>query len=440
MATRVYPSFPPLINQPTAINVRSGQGIVVANGQVLVSGADIFAGADEISYAKALDRLYPHWRQEMEILECESAQEYATRIKEICTFWASDKAPSKFIKLKYMPPNAGNRNAVRALLNNPKQNYVNPLAINDQYALVAIKQDSAEDFHLAYCHLGGALEGFYRPSTIKLPFISTACLVGNLGYVADSETIYHFVIEPKEGLKILWQQPNPTLPKLNSPNAAEVLATRFAEILMTANKSLLLVARHNEKIYTLDAETGHLLSSIPCLATSLYLTETEISWGTDSGKIASCSYTHSNQKKLKLYPKPKRDIKLAKDWELFAGTSLTIRPQQVNTHVIAGNLKNFVMASLEEALVFSDLEADQHAVVDETEPIVSFSIIGDLVVSLSRTYNLYFTQVAQSVPLKRIRFFDECTPAPLHRQLVWATPHVIWALAANGEIIKTAMQ
>jgi hypothetical protein len=99
------------------------------------------------------------------------------------------------------------------------------------------------------------------------------------------------------------------------------------------------------------------------------------------------------------------------------------------------------MASLEEALIFSDLVADQHAVVDEVEPVVSFSIVGDLVVSLSRTYNLYFTQVAQSVPLKRIRFFDDPAPtAPLHRQLVWATPHVVWALATNGEIIKTAMQ
>jgi hypothetical protein len=431
MGTKIYPSLANLIAHPTSIKLKSDKGVVVGPGQVIVSNRGIPVENSDSGYAKALDRMYPMWRAEREFLHC-TEEEYVERIKILTSLWASNRMNHTPMPVKYIPP--GKHAEWKASLGKPDaamKFFVHPLAINSSFALIAIRVDEKEDFTVAFSKLDGTLKGFYRPSPLKLPFVSNACLTGATGFVADAKNIYRFRINGME-MEILWKAANPTYPKQAPSNATEQLLTDFAEILLAGNEKFILVAKQGEQVFVLDATTGKLWQELPLRASSLYLTEGEISCGTFDGKIVVSAYKVKGEK-LKLYPKVNRTVELAKTWEVSLAAPLEVPPQPVNTHV---SVRSFTVASLDTALIMGDSAANQHSVVNDTEGVVSIAFVGDLAVLLTQSYTLYFTPLCQAVPAKKVSLYVESKPAPYHRQLVCATPHCVWVLAATGEINK----
>jgi hypothetical protein len=428
MGTRVYPSLANWIGNPSSIQLGPNKTTVVKQGEVLINNQKIIVDNDEIGLAKGFDRLYPLWRTEKEFLQCSKLEEYSARIQTLLQIWASNRLNHTFTAPKYIPP--GKQAAWRASLKDkesPLKLLAHPLAINSYFALIAVKVDEKDDFRIAFCKLDGTLKGFYRSTSLELPFISNACLIGNKGFVVDAKTIYHFAINDLK-FEILWQKPNPTYPKAEPSNAGDALLITYAEMLLTANNQLLLIGKPGAEPFVLDPKTGDVKQRVPTLATSLYLTESEITCGTADGRIAKCTYKIKGDQ-IKLYPKVNQTIELAKQWE----PKLNVPPQSVNTHACIGN---FTVASLENAFIMSDSAADNHSVVNEVERIVSIAFIGDLVLSLSQSYTLYLTPLCQSVPVKKIQLYKECRTPPMHRQLISATPHCVWILAPDGEISK----
>jgi len=429
MGTRIYPSLANWINRPTSIQLDPAKPVVVTQGDVLVNNREIAVTNDEIGLAKGFDRIYPLWRAEKEFLGCSTVEQYSSRIKALTQIWASNRLNHAFMGPKYIPP--GKQAAWRASLGKQEtafKLFVHPLAINSYFALIAVKTEEKDNFRVAFCKLDGTLKGFYRASALELPFISNACLIGNKGFVADAKTIYHFAISGELKFEIVWQKPNPTYPKAEPSNAADALLTNYAELMLSANNQLLLIGKPGEEPYVLDCVTGEVKQRVPTLATSLYLTESEITCGTADGRITKCIYKIKGDQ-VKLYPKAKKVIELAKQWENKA----TVPAQPVNTHAC---IRHFTVASLDAAFIMSNSLDDCHSVVNEVERIVSLAFIGDLVLSLSQTYTLYFTPLCQSVPVKKVQLYKECRPPPLHRQLMCATPHCVWILAPDGEISK----
>lgn len=438
---QVYPSFDNLIDKPTSIMYRPEEGIVVGMGQLVVDNEVCVISERTASedYTRALDQLYPFWRQEIDLLKSPNPRTYSEQIVGITRGWANTHIASQFFKVKYIPPGYEDQwKESQQKKIPPQKHYVNPLCINGKFALIGIKVKETDKFRVAFCKIDGTVKGFYRSSSLELEYIANACFIGNTnaGFVATAKCVFHFKIDADLTLRVLWSIDNPTYPLFKSENMSEALAIMYPELVMYANENLLLVARYGEPFYIVNLKHVDKITKVDTQTTSLSAYLTEISCGTADGQLQNYVYTLKPGGAIKARLRAKKTRTMSKEWKLHTGAVVPVQKQAVQAHFY---FKHHTVAALENAYILSNWNSSFHALVHNVESIVCLALIGDLVVALSSSYNLFFTQLVQSVPVKRDPLYKDTPPAPRGRQLLYADPNMICVLAPNGEIVQTLL-
>jgi len=438
----LYPSFDNLIDKPTSIMYRPEDGIVVGMGQLILDNQAVVVLRDtrEEDFVAGLDILYPMWRREKAVLGSPTSKEYSTQIVDITRSWANTHLASQFHKLKYIPPGYESQWKEAQLKKAPPQQYfVNPLCINGKYALVGIKVNESDKLRVAFSKIDGTVKGFYRASTLELKYIANACFIGNTGkgFVATARAVFCFEINPDLSFTVHWSIDNPTYPTGSLENIDQQLDAAYPEIVMTASETLLVIAKYGQPFYVINLADTERITEIPMQTTSVYIADHEIACGTANGQVHCYTYTLTAKGIVKMKLRPKRTRSLCKDWKLHDGTEVPVPVQGIQALMV---FKAQTVAALENAFILSDWNSSVHAVVNNVERIVCLALIGDLVVSLSSSYNLFFTQLVQSVPVKRDPLFKTSPAAPRGRQLLYADPNMVCVLALDGTIVQTLLQ
>ena len=440
-AEELYPSFGNLIDKPTSIMYRPEDGIVVGMGQLILDNEAtlVLSESADTDFVAGLDRLYPLWRREKEQLQIATCKEYAAHIPTVTRSWANQHLASQFHRLKYIPP--GYEAQWKENLQKkapPQKHWINPLCINGKYSMIAIKVKEQDKFRIAFSKIDGTVKGFYRASSLELVYVANACFIGNTnkGFIATAQMLFHFEIKPDLTLAVLWGIDNPTYPKFVSENVTEHLDAMYPEILLFATETMLLVAKFGQSCYAINLAEKEKVSEIKTEATSLYATAEEITCGSAHGQVQTYGYAVKPSGVIKTKLKAKRTRSLCKDWKLHDGTVVSVVTQPVLAHM---SFKSHTAVALEKAYILSDWSSSAHAVVNNVEQIVSLALIGDLVVSLSSSYNLFYTQLVQSVPVKRDPLYKDSPAPPRGRQLLYADPTMVCVLAVNGDIVQTVL-
>lgn len=432
---KVYPSFPCIIDEPSTVMVNADEELVLSERFVL---SEKVPSTQKQSLDTAISRLYPNAENEMKFLCC-TAPEYREKIRNLMLLWTSKNNMIHRYEVKYIPPGYEQewKEATARKKPFPEKKYLNVLAINKSLALIAIKIKESDEFHIAFSLINGKIPGFYRSTPLQFPFVAGACLIEdtNAGFIATATEIVHFEVTENSDFKIIARFDNPTYPKKKPTNSAEELEHKYPILLMQATMQYLVVARFGSCPMFIGARSHLFLYTVPIEITSLNLRENEFSCGDSNGLVRTYAlhYKKSGRPILKL--KKKLSHPLCKVWNCF-NQIIEIPPQKVLLQEAVGNYYVYV---LEHAMIAFDRKSKTIAVNNNIEPIFSAVVIGDLLITLTNSHTLFFTQVGQSVPLKRTKLTNEEIVGSPGRRLLYANLFGIWILCSSGTLIKVEL-
>jgi hypothetical protein len=433
---KVYPGFPCLIDQPSAIVVDGEETLTLGDKFVLKELKP--NPAKNANLAASVSRLYPNATQEMQLLKCDTA-EYRKKIMDLMLAWTSKNNVVRKHEVKYIPPGY-EKEWKEAMIKKkpfPENKYVNALAINKSFSLIAIKINEKDDFTIAFSLLNGQMPGFYRSTELKLKFVAGACFIENLGagFIATATQIYHFEITENSEFKILATFANPTYPKKVALSSAESLEHDYPILLMQSTTQFLVVARYNSCPMFIGARSHVLFNSVPIEITSMFLAEHEFSCGTSSGDVRTFLIRSKANGQPGLRINKKKSFPLCKTWNCF-NQLIDIAPQEVVLQQVVGNFYIYV---LKRAIITIDRTSKTIAINNEIEPIFSATVIGDLLITMATSHTLFFTQVGQSLPVKKTKLSDEEVVGAPGRTLLYADLFGIWVLCSSGTLIKVEL-
>jgi hypothetical protein len=432
MGTKTYPSFPCLIDKPTSILVDSEKPIVISDAFVLEEKQP----KSKIKAASAaVSRTYPNFKEELDFLKCDIAH-YSNTITDLMQLWLSVHNNVRNYPLKYIPPGyeAEWRKALQEKKAFPEKHFLNVLAINKSIAIIAIKIKESDDFRVAFSFLDGQVPAFYRATPLEFPYIAAACLIGNTssGFIATAQRIYHFEIAEKTKFRIVSEFDNPTYPKRPCPDAQTQLMYDYPVLLMQCNATFLVVARYNSRPVFIDIDDHSVYNPVTAEVTSFCLTNDEFSCGSSHGVVRTFNFQQKKSGALKLRNIKKLSMSLSKTWNCF-GQTVDVQSQDVVLQRVVGRFYIYV---LKRAIITIDRMSKITTVNNDIEPVVDAFVFGDLLVTMTASHTLYFTQVGQSVPLKKLSPISEEVVGSPGRTLLYANLYEIWMLCSSGTLIK----